>query len=70
MRLLNYFSNNLRQISSINGYSSVIKAYPKAILHECQRSCKFVYLYNSFVYGISDDAVYCIESAMFLSLEK
>ena len=42
-------------------------AFPKAILHECQRSCKLVYLYSSFVYSMSDDAVYCIESAMFLS---
>ena len=43
---------------------------PKAIVHECQRSCKFVYLYSSFVYSMSDDAVYCIESAMFLSSVK
>ena len=43
---------------------------PKAILHECQRSYKFVYLYSSFVYSMSDEAVYCTESAMFLSSEK
>ena len=28
-------------------------AFPKAIVHECQRSCKFEYLYNSFVYNMS-----------------
>ena len=42
----------------------------EAILHECQRSCRFVYLYSSFVYSMLDEAVYCTESAMFLSSEK
>ena len=32
--------------------------------------CKFAYLYSSFVYSMSDDAVYCIDSAMFLSTEQ
>ena len=36
----------------------------KAIYHECQRSCKFEYLYSSFVYGMSDDSVYCTDRAM------
>ena len=30
--------------------------------------CKFAYLYSSFAYSMSDDTVYCIESATFLSL--
>ena len=41
-------------------------ALPKAIPHECQRSCKFDYLYSSFVYSMPDDTVYCIGCAMFL----
>ena len=45
-------------------------AFPKAILHECQRSCKLQYLYSSFVYDMSDDQVHCIDCAMFLSTEK
>ena len=35
-------------------------AFPEAILYECQRLCKFDYLYSSFVYGASNDKVYCI----------
>ena len=42
-------------------------AFPKAILHEGQRSCKFEYLYSSFVYSMSDDAMHCTDCAMFLS---
>ena len=39
---------------------------PKAIIHEGQRSCKFLYLYSSFVYSVSDEAVYCTESTAFI----
>ena len=35
-------------------------AFPKAVLHECQRSCKFADLYSSFVFSMSDNSVYCI----------
>ena len=42
-------------------------AFPKGILYESQISCKFVYLCLA---DYADDAVYCIESAMFLSSEK
>ena len=40
-------------------------AFPKGILYDSQRSCRFVYFYSSFVYCLSDDAVHCIESAIF-----
>ena len=43
-------------------------AFPKPILDECQKSCKFEYLYSSFVYSLSDHSVHCIDNcAMFLS---
>ena len=42
----------------------------KLSFKSAQRSCKFVYLYSSFVYSMSDEPVYCTESAMFLSSEK
>ena len=45
-------------------------AFPEVIVHEFQRSGKFEYLYCSFVYSVSDDAVYCINCAMFLFVEK
>ena len=67
-------TNCMKQISSNQKfwYYQIIFSLttPKAILHECQRSCKFVYLCESFVYSMSDDTVYCTESAMFLSSEK
>ena len=50
------------QLQLYNSY-----AFPKAIFHECEKQCKFEYLYNSVVYSMSDDAVYCIDCAMFLS---
>ena len=31
--------------------------FPKAIVHECQRSCNFQYIYSNFVYNMSDEAV-------------
>ena len=34
------------------------------------RRVKFVYLYSSFVYTMSVEALHCIESAMFLSSKK
>ena len=45
-------------------------ASPKAIFHKCQGSYKFECLYSSFVYSMSHDTVYCIESAISLSAEK
>ena len=64
----------MKQISSNQKflYDEIIfsSTAPKAILHESQRSCKFVYLYSSFVYSMSDEAVYCTKSAMVLSLVK
>ena len=39
--------------------------FPKAIIHECKRSCKFDNLCSNFVYGMSDEAVHCIGCAMF-----
>ena len=44
-------------------------AFPKAILHQCQRSCKLVYLclYSSFVYSMSHGAMYCIDCAIFFN---
>ena len=44
-------------------------AFPKGIVHEGQRSCKFDYLYSSFVHSISNHAVYCTGCVMFLSEE-
>ena len=31
-------------------------SFPKAILHDYQRSCKYQYLNSSFVYSMLDDA--------------
>ena len=39
-------------------------------LYKYQRSCKFEYLDNSFVYSMSIDAVYCIDCEMFLPAVK
>ena len=35
------FKNNFKLDSSYD--------FPKAVLHQCQKSCEFVYLYSSFV---------------------
>ena len=45
-------------------------AFPKAVLYECQKSCKFEYLHSSFVYSMADVAAHYIDCAMFLSTEK
>ena len=45
-------------------------AFPKAILHEYQRLCKFKYRCSSFVYRMSDDAVHYTDCVRFLSTEK
>ena len=45
-------------------------AFPKVYLHGCQRSCKIEYLYSSFVYSKKEDAVYCINCALFLPTDK
>ena len=39
--------------------------FPKVHLHGCQRSCKIEYLHSSFVYSKKEDAVYCINCALF-----
>ena len=44
-------------------------AFPKAILHERQRSCKFEYFDSRFVY-MSYDPAHCLDWVMFLSTEK
>ena len=71
-------TNCLKQISSNQKYSTFQNhllldnscVFPEPILPERQRSCKFECLFSSFVYSISDDAVHCINGAMFLSAEK
>ena len=71
-------TNCLKQISSNQKYLILLNhfqldnsyAFPKAIFHESQKSCKFDYLYISFVYSTSNDAVYFIGCAMFLSAGK
>ena len=45
-------------------------AFSEAILHENQTSCKFIYLYNSFVYSMSNHPVCCIGCAMILPAGK
>ena len=45
-------------------------AFLKSILYECQRPCKFEYLYSNFLYGMSGDAIYCTDSAMLLFAGK
>ena len=52
------------------GISVGIYSFPRATLHESQRSCKFDYLYSSFVYSMSTHAVYCIHCVMSLSAGK
>ena len=44
--------------------------FTKTIFHECQRSRKFEYLHSIFAYSMSDNAVYCVDCALFLSAEK
>ena len=71
-------TNRLKQISFNQKYLILQNhfqlnnsyAFPKVILHECQRSGKYVYLYSSFVYSMSDDVVHCIDCAIFLSMKK
>ena len=71
-------TNCLKQISSNQEIFDITKyfqfdnsyVFAKVILHECQRSCKIEYFGSSFVHSISEDAVYCIDCAMFLSVEK
>ena len=43
---------------------------PKLSFMNAKGSCKFEYLYSSCVYSESDDAVSCINFAIFLSTEK
>ena len=40
------------------------------ILQKHQKFRKFEYLYSSFVYSMSDDVVYYIDFAMFLTAKK
>ena len=44
--------------------------FPNAIIHSSQRLCKLEYIYSSFAYSLSDDAVHCIDCTMLLSTEK
>ena len=44
--------------------------FPKVHLHGCQRSCKIEYLHSSFVYSKKEDAVYCINCALFSPTDK
>ena len=43
---------------------------PKVHLHGCQRSCEIEYLHSSFVCSKKEDAVYCINCALFLPTDK
>ena len=45
-------------------------AFPKAIFHASQRLGKLEYLCSNFVYSMPDDAVYCVERAMFFICEE
>ena len=54
-----------KSLSADNSY-----AFPIAIFHESQKSCKFDYLHISSVYSTSNDAVYFVGCAMFLSAGK
>ena len=50
--------------------SSTTPAFPEAILHECQRLCKFEYFYSSFVHSMADDALYCTYCTISLFAKK
>ena len=68
----------LEKLSSHEKYSilkSHFKPYKtyifsKVHLYGCQRSCKIEYLHSSFVYSKKEDAVYCINCALFLPTNK
>ena len=68
----------LKKLSSREKYS-VLKnhfkpyknyVFPKIHLHGCQRSSKIECLHSSFVYSKKEDAVYCINCALFLPTDK
>ena len=44
--------------------------YPHKVIHGCNRSCKFDYMLDNFVYSKAKDRVYCIYCALFLTEEK
>ena len=44
--------------------------FPKVHLHGCQRSCKIEYFHSSFVYSKKEDAVHCIDCALFSPTDK
>ena len=63
---LKLISSNQKYLIVQNIFQLSSYAFLKAILYECQRLCKFEYLYISFVFSMSGNTVYCIDCAIFI----
>ena len=58
--------------SKLKNHFKPCKTYisPKVHLHGCQSSCNNEYLHSSFVYSKKENAIYCINCALFPSTDN